>query len=243
MDVRVISIGALSAHPLWGERDAVRTGHGTTTLVRTKGAVILVDPGLPGQVRSARLGERAGLRPGDVTHGFLTSCSPECRRGLEVFDRAEWLICEAEREGVGVPIAQGLARLAESVRAAEDAGEEAPEDQRLMAGVLERDVALLSRCRVAPDTLAPGVDLFPLPGVTPGLCGLLIAEARRTTLICGDAVPTVEHLEQGKVLPGCHDRARAQESFAEAIEIADVLVLGRDNWVPTGAAATRMGRG
>ena len=50
-----------------------------------------------------------------------------------------------------------------------------------------------------------------------------------TVLICGDAVATREHLEQGKVLPTCHNIEQAQESFAEAIEIADLLIPGRDN--------------
>ena len=48
-------------------------------------------------------------------------------------------------------------------------------------------------------------------------------------LVCGDAVATQEHLEQGKVLPYCHDVEQAQQSFAEAIEIADLLIPGRDN--------------
>ena len=48
-------------------------------------------------------------------------------------------------------------------------------------------------------------------------------------MICGDAVATVEHLRQGKVLPNCYDVEQAQESFAEAIQIADILIPGRDN--------------
>jgi glyoxylase-like metal-dependent hydrolase (beta-lactamase superfamily II) len=240
LDTRVISIGCLSAHPLWGERASTRTGHATTTLVRVGtgpgSAVILVDPGLPPQVLAARLGERAGIRASDVTHVFLTSFQPECRRGLPAFDRAEWLISDAEREAVGVPLAQALARLTQIEQAADDpldsdTPETMPEDQAVTLRVVREDVAILQRCRPAPDRLAPGVDLFPLPGVTPGLCGLLVAEARRTTLICGDAVATAEHLERGQVLPGCWDRERAQESFREALEIADVLVLGRDNSV------------
>ena len=58
-----------------------------------------------------------------------------------------------------------------------------------------------------------------------------IGEASRTTLICGDAIPTQDHLEQGKVLPTCWNREKAQESFSEAVEIADLLILGRDNAV------------
>lgn len=218
MEVRVISIGCLDAHPLWDERDAVRMGHATTTLVRSRERVILVDPGLPGPMIEARLAERANLRPGDVTHVFLTCFRPDVRRGLAHFDEATWWLSEAERESVGPAL------LAQIQRAA-DAGEHD------LASALRDDVALLKRCRPAPDSLAEGVSLFPLPGVTPGMCGVLVAEPRHTTLICGDAIPTVEHLERGQVVRWAGDVARARESFAEAVEIADLLVLGRDNLV------------
>lgn len=229
MDARVISIGALSANHLWNERDPKRTGHATTTLVRSGHAVILVDPALPAPALRARLGERANLEPKDVTHVFLTSFNPECRRAIELFDRAEWLLSEAERETVGVPMAHSLQRLAQTKDDLDSAGESMSEDQQAMLDIIRRDVALLARTKAAEDSIAPGVDLFPLPGVTQGLCGLLLAEPTRTTLICGDAIPTQDHLEQGKVLPICWDREKAQESFQEAVEIADLLILGRDN--------------
>lgn len=218
MEFRVISIGALAAHPLWGERSAVRTGHATTTLVRSGKATILVDPGLPAAALLARLKERANLDPTDITHVFLTSFRPDVRRSLEAFDRAAWMISEPEREAVGV-------RLVAALREAADRGEQE------MREAMERDVALLQRCRPAPDALAERVDLFPLPGVSPGTCGLLLAEARHTTLICGDAIPTTEHLDQGAVLPNAADPALARRSFGDAVEIADLLVLGRDNVV------------
>ena len=80
--------------------------------------------------------------------------------------------------------------------------------------------------------MVDGVDLFPMPGVTPGLCGLLLPLPKVTILVCGDAVATLEHLEQGAVLPHVADLEKATESFREAVEIADMLVLGRDNIVP-----------
>ena len=51
-----------------------------------------------------------------------------------------------------------------------------------------------------------------------------------------DKIYTKEHLEQGKVLPGCADREKAMESFQESIEIADLIIPGRDNLLvnPTG---------
>ncbi|MBX3362043.1 MAG: MBL fold metallo-hydrolase [Phycisphaeraceae bacterium] len=218
MDVRIISIGALGAHPLWNEREPVRTGHATTTLIRTQGHTILVDPGLPEQALIARLRERSGLKPSDITHVFLTSFHPECRRALPAFTSAKWWIGEIERETVGVPLAKALAEMH---------GREDPErieDLRL-------EVAMLRRCEVAPDRLAPGVDLYPMPGVSPGLCGLLLSSASTTTILCGDSIPTIEHLEQGKILPWAENLDQAGETFREAVETANTLILGRDNIV------------
>lgn len=218
MNYRVISIGALEAHPLWNERDPVRTGHATTTLVRAGDVSLLIDPGLPGDILVARLAERANLRPSDVTHVFLSSFRPDVRRGLGRFEHATWWIGENERETVGVAMVAKL-------RGAENAG-----DAELSA-LLAQEIQILERCEPAPDKLAEGMDLFPLPGVTPGLCGVLLPEGRHTTLICGDAIPTWEHLEQGIVPRWAADASRARESFMEAVEIADLLVLGRDNLV------------
>lgn len=229
IDARVISIGALASHPLRDERGGTRAGHGTTVLIRGGGRVVLVDPSLPEPALAARLDERAGLKPGAITHIFLTSFNPELRRGLTggAFDHATWWISEAEREHVGVAMATHLRELVE--RADPDA------PPHPLRETLELDVAILKRCAAAPDTLVSDrgerADLFPLPGVTPGLCGVLLAGSRHTTLICGDAVPTVEHLEQGKVLQNAADVTLARQSFAEAVEIADLLILGRDNLV------------
>jgi len=269
IDIRVISIGALAAHPLWGERPGspARVGHSTCTLIRSGDRVILVDPSLPPATITARLDERAGLKPADITHVFLTSFKPETRRGVGAFEHATWWISEAEREGVGVPM----------IRRAQEAAQHGDET---IVELLRTEIAVLQRCEAAPDELADHVDLFPLPGVTPGMCGVLIleparggraapalggllgaprddgfddvddddgldddddtpprriveagADAGRATLICGDAVPTIEHLERGQVLHGAVDIETAVESFREALEIADVLVPGRDNWV------------
>ena len=95
--------------------------------------------------------------------------------------------------------------------------------------MIKRDIALLKRFHNAPDRLAEHVDLFPLPGFTPGTCGLIISHANSTTLIAGDAVATVEHLEQRRVLKRAFDVLQAKESLAEVMEIADIIVPGHDN--------------
>jgi len=228
LDFRVISIGTLAAHPLWGERQPTRAGHATCTLVRSGDEVILVDPGLPEAALLPRLAERAGLKPQQITAVFLTGFHPDTHRGLSAFEHAPWYISKAEREAVGVPMVSALRHAVEH------------RNQELQDAI-RTEVALLERCREAPDELARGVDVFPLPGVSPGLCGLLLEHPGATTLIAGDAVPTVEHLAKGQVLPWAANVAAAKSSFAEALEIADWLILGRDNIVPspglTGSAA------
>lgn len=218
VDLRVISIGTLSAHPLWGERAATRTGHSTTTLIRSGDVTLLIDPGLPESIITARLAERANISPDQITHVFLTSFHPDTHRGIMAFNDAAWLISHDEREGVGIPLVQQLKK-------ASDDGEKS------VVELLKREIAILHKCSPCEESLAEHVDIFPLPGLTPGLTGVLIEEPEQTTLVCGDAIPTVEHLRRKMILPNCANVDRARESFAEAVQIGDVLVLGRDNAV------------
>ena len=216
MNYRIISIGTLSQNEFWGEKSPQRTPHATTTLIQTNGRMILVDPGLPPQVIAARLKERAGISADQITDVFLTNFRPAHRWGLPAFENADWWITEMEREGVG-------RSLVEQLHATESQG------NAELAEVLRQDIATLRRFKPAPDRLADQVDLFPLPGYTPGTCGLLLLKLNSTTLIAGDAVPTMEHLEHGQVLKNAYDLEQARESFAEAIEIADVIIPGHDN--------------
>ena len=218
IDYRIISIGTLASHPLWNDPAEARTGHSTTTLICAGEARVLVDPGLPAQALVARLSERTNVKPHEITHVFLTALTQDHYRALPVFDHAPWLVFEAEREAA-------LHGLNDQLERAKEAGDAD------LASTVRQYIELVERCRPAEDRLVEGVDLFPLPGVTPGTCGLLLPLPRRTVLVCGDAVATVEHLQEGKVLPHSADIEQAQESFKEAVEIADVLILGRDNIV------------
>lgn len=206
----------MAAHPLWNERGEVRPAHATTTLVTSGESCVLVDPSLPERFLVPRLHERAGIPPERVTHVFLTSFHPMRRRGLGGFAHAPVILPEMERELVGADL---VARFREAIGAHD-------ED---LAATLRAEIDLLERFRPAPDRLAPGVDLFPLPGVSPGLGGLLISVPRATVLVAGDAVATEEHLLAGQVLAPCFDLEQAKASLAEAAEIADVIVCGRDN--------------
>jgi glyoxylase-like metal-dependent hydrolase (beta-lactamase superfamily II) len=216
IDFRVISIGTLAANALWNESREVRTGHATTTLLRADGANVLVDPALPAPALEARLSERTQVRCDEITHVFVTTFTPEHYRGLARFEQAAWLLHEPELEG------------ARSALRAELENATLLRDADLQRQVTNR-VALLDRCRPAGDRIVDGIDLFPLPGVTIGTCGLLLPLPTATIMICGDALATIEHIREGKVLQTCADIEQARESFREAIEIADVLVPGRDN--------------
>ena len=215
MDYRIISIGTLGQHELWGEQEPQRTAHATTTLVRSGDSVILIDPGLPPHVITARLKERSGLEAEAVTEVFLTNFRPAHRWGLSAFAQARWTISEMEREAIGTMLVERFKQ------------EQDPQQRT----TLEQDIALLKRFKAARDRLAEQVDLFPLPGFTPGTCGLLLLHTNSTTLVAGDAVATFEHLEKGQVLRGSYDIGQARESMMEAVEIADVLIPGHDNLV------------
>jgi glyoxylase-like metal-dependent hydrolase (beta-lactamase superfamily II) len=216
LDYRVISIGCLSRHPLWGESAAARTAHATTTLVRADEKAILVDPSLPIEALAARLNERAGLAPQQITDVFLTNFRPAHRRALAALSHAQWWIAEAEREHIGTALIGQLDR----------------ETDEAMQQMIGQEIDLLHRCQAAPDKLAGQVDLFPVPGFTIGTCGLLLSLPQATVVIAGDAIATQDHLERGEVLTGAFDVAQARESFAEVIEIADWLIPGHDNLLP-----------
>ncbi|MCS7034855.1 MAG: MBL fold metallo-hydrolase [Phycisphaerae bacterium] len=212
--VDIISIGCLSRNRLWNESEAARTAHATTSLIRAAGRTILVDPGLPAAVLAARLNERTGLLPEAVDTVFLTNFRLAHRRGIDGFPKARWLIHEKELDFER----QRLQKM-------RDESPESDEDHRYFAVELE----LLDRFEPAEDRLAEGIDLFPLPGYTPGTCGILVASATLSILIAGDAVPTLDHFLAGQALPDSANIRDAHEAMREVYEIADVIVPGHDN--------------
>ena len=217
VDFVIVSIGALSSNPFWKEPPGVRTAHATTTLVRDRERVILVDPSLPAAALDARLFERTGLRCGQVTDVFCTTLRPTHRRSIAAFEKARWWCGGEELTAYG----RHLEALASS------AGRLSREDEAAVAA----DGKLLRRFAPAEEKLTARVHLFPLVGPSVGSCGLLLAGASRTTLIAGDAALTVEHVLAGRVWEGCADAQAAMESLKEIVEIADVIVCGHDNFM------------
>jgi len=201
-DVRVdvLVIGDLAKNTYWGEKADVRQEYATATLVRAADMVLVVDPGWPAEVMRSALYYRAGLEPQAVTHVFLTHFDPAHCGGAGLFEKAKWWIYEEE------------IRWAEAEPAAGDPGR-----------------AVLKRVHPAPEKLAPGVDLFPTFGHTPGHASLLAYTAMETLVVAGDAVLTREHFEHGDLGEGPWDLVKAKESFGDVMEIADLVVPGHDN--------------
>ncbi len=219
----IISIGTLSRNRFWNEGHPVRAAHATTTLIRDGNHTILVDPSMPGEILAARLDERAGLKPKAVDAVFLTTFRPVHRRGLELFDDADWLMNRPEIEAM-------TGELNAHVAQADRAGE--PVD-----ALVERELSLLARFRPAADKLTGHVDLFPTPGPTPGAAALLLVPATRTVAVAGDAVVARDYYEAGRVFEQVAHVDRSRASFAEILEIADHIIPGHDNVIvaPGGA--------
>ncbi len=211
----VVSIGTLSRNPFWGEDQPVRTAHATCTLVRDGNTTILVDPSLPGEALERLLSDRTGLKPAQIQVVFLTTWRPVHRRGLHLFEGAEWLVSPQELQAMR----KHLEKLAGQYKVA------GKQPDRMLAD----EVDLLRRCKSAADKLTPNVHLFPTPGASPGSAGLLVAAPLTTAIIAGDAVLTREYLERGQAYEESYDVGQARESLADILDIADQIIPGHDN--------------
>ena len=216
VEYRVISIGALSHHRLWGESGEVRTAHATTTVVIDGDRTILVDPSLPSAVLAARFNERTGKHLTDVTDVFCTTLRTVHYRGVTALPQANWWAGEVE--------IQAMLGALETARIT--AGRVADDP-----GPIKEQIEIIQRFRPAPERFGPQTQLYPLVGPSAGSAGLLLTPPARTVLIAGDAVATREHLESGQVWQGCADIQAAMETFTDLIEVADIVVCGHDNLV------------
>lgn len=213
IDIKIISIGTLSQNPLWNENRPLRTPHATTTLVTADRRHILVDPALPPQVLDARLFERAGIRCRDITTVFLTTFRAAHRMGLPACENATWTLHADEQQFAQRHLHELQTQLDHDPS-------------------VDDELALLDRCRPAPDEFADGVQLFPSPGPSLGSAALILTPAVGTLVVAGDAIVTTEHLERGQVWEHCHDLELARHAIQDILEVADFIVPGHDNVFP-----------
>jgi len=207
-DVRVdvLAIGSLARNRYWGEKAPRRAEYATVTLVRSGDVALVVDPGWPAEVLRAALFYRAGLAPAAVTHVFLTHFDLAHYAGLGLFERAAWTVYEEEL------------RYAHA---------ETPPDAP--------GAKVLGRLAAAPEQFAPGVDVYPTYGHSPGHCSLLACTAVQAVLVAGDAVLTRDHFEHADLGEGPWDLDKARTSLQDILEVADLVVPGHDNLFVCGA--------
>jgi glyoxylase-like metal-dependent hydrolase (beta-lactamase superfamily II) len=198
--VDVLAIGSLAKNKYWKEKTPVRTEYSTVTLVRSGDLVMVVDPGWPAEVLRSALYYRAGLEPQAVTHIFMTHLDVSHVAGAVLFEKAVW---HAYEEEITYADAEWPA--------------EAPAR------------TLLARLVPAPEKFAPGVDLYPTFGHTPGHASVLVYTPMHSLLVAGDAVLTRDHYEHGDLGDGPWDLEKAKTSFQDVAEIADQIVPGHDN--------------
>lgn len=217
VEFTIVSIGALSHHRLWGEAAPTRTAHATTTLVTAGDRLILVDPGLPASVLTARLFERTGKGPADITDVLCTTLRPAHRRGIDAFGSARWLAHEVELESYRGFLENTL-----------ESAERLESDE---VRAVREDLDKMDAFQPAEEQPADQVTLYPLAGPTPGSAGLLLTPPTQTIVIAGDAALTSEHIQSGQIWQGCLQADRAMESLRDLLELADVIVPGHDNVV------------
>ncbi len=198
--VNVIAIGSLAKNKYWNEKSPVRTEYSTTTLVRSGDVVLVIDPGWPAEVLRSALFYRTGLEPQAVTHVFMTHLDPAHVAGVVLFEKARWHVYEEEL-----------------TYADAEWPPEAPAR------------SVLARLVPAPEKFAPGVDLYPTFGHTPGHSSVLVYTPMHSLLVAGDAVLTQDHFERGDLGDGPWDLEKAKTSFQDIAEIADQIVPGHDN--------------
>jgi glyoxylase-like metal-dependent hydrolase (beta-lactamase superfamily II) len=198
--VDIIAIGSLAKNKYWGEKSPARNEFSTVSLIRSGDIVMVVDPGWPAEVLRSSLFYRAGLEPKAVTHVFMTHLDAAHIAGAVLFDKAKWWVYEEEL-----------------TYADAEWPAEAP-----ARGVLEHLSA-------APEKFAPGVDLYPTFGHTPGHASVIVYSPMNTMIIAGDAVLTRDHFEHGDLGDGPWDLEKAKNSFQDIAEIADLIIPGHDN--------------
>ncbi len=199
----VLTIGNLSRNRYWGESDdrAYREALCTSTLIRTAGHTIVVDPSLDQEGMVHVLDRRAGIAPEAVDVVFLTHFHADHRVGLEAFGHAEWFMAIGEIE-----------------HWKRDLLADAPDHV-----VLDRMIPV-GRC------LLPGIDVIETPGHTPGHASLLFESEGRRIVVAGDAAMTGDFFRHRGYYFNTIDPDAAVASIDTIAGVADLVVPGHDNY-------------
>ncbi len=199
----VLTIGHLSRNRYWGETDdrAYREPLCTSTLIRTAGHTVVVDPGLPPEEMARVLDRRAGIAPAAVDIVFLTHFHGDHRVGLAAFPDAVWYMPPAELE-------HGKTQLE----------------------LDSTDRQILDRMRPAGPELISGIKVIATPGHSVGHASLVFASDGLRVVVAGDAAMTRDFFQHQDYYFNTVDPEAAVGSIAIVAREADVVVPGHDNY-------------
>lgn len=198
----VLAIGNLSRNRFWGESEdqPLRMAYCTTTLIRSEGLTLIVDPGYPPEQLGVILDQRAGLKLGDVDAVFVTHFHGDHRVGIDAFPKASLYLAEAEIAGWSA------------------------------SDLTYEERSALKRFSPAPEQFTPDVRLLPSHGHTVGHTSLQVRAGSQTVVVAGDAVMTYDFLAAREVFFNTADRAAAVEAIDRIAAEADIVVPGHDNY-------------
>lgn len=209
---KTLTLGHLSRNKFWGESDNAQYHSvvATTTLVQADGVNILVDPTLPVHQTEALLRRSAGLGREDIHIVFATHYHGDHRVDADAYPNAKQYMSAA------------------SLADAQTAIEEVRQGRGVPAFVVGLEVFA-----PAPQTLAPGVELYPLPGHTDGNTGLMLDAPEGKVLLAGDTIMGEEYFCAGQGYWFNTSAEKTHASILRAAEDADMVVPGHGDWFLT----------
>lgn len=202
---KTLTLGHLSRNKFWGESDAAQYHSvvATTTLVQTDDINILVDPTLPVEQTEALLRLHAGLGREDIHIVYATHYHGDHRVDADKYPNAKQYMSAA------------------SLQDAQAAIEEVRQGRGVPAFVMGLEDFL-----PAPEQLAPGVTLYPLPGHTDGNTGLMLAASEGRVLLAGDTIMGEEYFCAGEGYWFNTSAEKTHISILRAAQDADIVVPG-----------------
>ena len=209
---RVLTIGHLSRNKYWGESDTAQYHSvvATTVLVQADGINILVDPTLPIKQTEELLRLHSGLGREDIDIVFATHYHGDHR-----VDAADYMNAKLYMSAASLVDAHAAIKEVEQGRG------------------IPAFVAGLEDFSPAPEALAPGVWLYPLPGHTDGNTGLMLDAQEGKVLIAGDTIMGEEYFCAGEGYWFNTSAEKTRASITLSAKDADLVIPGHGDWFLT----------